>query len=261
MRRTEIAASRKAAGQKERMTNRFTKPALGLLLGLALLLGFAAQPATAAQKVPVNLRVVTYQGKIVFDQTVKTGTASIKPNSPCPTLGGRTGPARTINGPTAIGLLQQASLQFKALRPLSISDGDFGFGVCGIGGQTVKGEQWWSLYKNYKPSMTGAETTKVKRGDSVLFFLSKTYMEPNPNLLSLNAPAKVRKGAKVKVRVFQYDSTGKRTPSEGAKVSGAQGALTNAQGYTTLTIKGKTKLVARQAGLVPSNRVHVSIKK
>ena len=37
--RTEIAASRKAAGQKERMTNRFTKPAVGLLLGLVIYTG------------------------------------------------------------------------------------------------------------------------------------------------------------------------------------------------------------------------------
>ena len=37
--RTEKAASRKAAGQKERMTNRFTRTAVGLLLGLVSLLG------------------------------------------------------------------------------------------------------------------------------------------------------------------------------------------------------------------------------
>jgi len=243
------------------MKNRFTSPAVGLLLGLVMLLGFASQPAAAANKIPVNLRVVTYTGKIVFDGTVKTGTAKIKPSSACPSLGGRLGPARTIAGATGIGLLSQASVQYKALRPLKISDSDFGFGICGIGGADAKGKQWWALYNNYKASMTGAEGLKLKRGDSVLFFLSKTYEQPNPNLLSLNAPTSARKGAKVKVRVFEWDASGKKSPVEGAKVSGAKGALTDAKGYTTLTITGKTKLVARQGSLVPSNRVSVSIRK
>ncbi|HRV59861.1 MAG TPA: hypothetical protein P5138_04475 [Solirubrobacterales bacterium] len=242
------------------MTKRFTSPAVGLLLGLALLLGFAAQPAAAAKKIPVNLRVVTYSGKIMFDRTVNTGTATIKPTSACPTLGGRTGPPRTVTGATGLGLLYQASLKYKALRPLKISDSDFGFGVCGIGGSMAKGEQWWSVYQNYKSTSTGAEGVKLKRRDSILFFLSKTWAEPNPNLLFLKAPTKVRKGATVKVRVFEYDTAGKRSPVEGAKVKGA-GALTDARGYTTLKIKGKTKLVARQAGLVPSNRVYVQVKK
>jgi hypothetical protein len=166
-----------------------------------------------------------------------------------------------VEGATGIGLLYQASLKYKALRPLKVSDSDFGFGICGIGGSMAAGEQWWTLYQNYKAASTGAEGAKLKRNDSVLFFLSKTWQQPNPNLLFLKAPTKVRKGAKVKVRVFEYDSAGKRTPVENAKVSGAKGALTNAQGYTTLTIAGKTRLVARQGSLVPSNRVYVSIKK
>ena len=61
------------------MTKRITSPVLGLLLGLALMLGLAAGPANAAKKIPVNLRVVTNSGKIVFDRTVNTGTAKIKP--------------------------------------------------------------------------------------------------------------------------------------------------------------------------------------
>ncbi len=243
------------------MTNRFTSPAVGLLLGLALLLGFVAQPATAVNKIPVNLRVVTDTGKIIFDRTVPTGTAKIKSNSTCPTLGGELRPARTISGPTALGLLYQASLRYKALRPLKLSDGDFGFGVCGIGGTMAKGEGWWVLRHNYRDAASGAEALKVKRGDSVLFYYSSSWKNTNPDSLFLKAPVKVKKGAKVKVRVFKYDGTGKRTPAPNAKVSGASGARTDAQGYTTLTITGKTKLVAREGNLIPSNRVHVSIRK
>lgn len=244
------------------MTNRITKPALGLLLGLALLVGFAAQPAAAAKKVPVNLRVVTNSGKIIFDRTVPTGTATIKPTSACPTLGGRLGPARTVTGATGLGLLYQASLKYKALRPLKISDSDYGFGVCGIGGTMAKGEGWWVLRHNYKDAATGAEGLKVKRGDTVLFYYSKSWQDPTPDSLFLKAPVKAKKGAKIKVRVFQYNgATGKRAPVAGAKVSGATGSKTDAKGFTTLKITRKTKLVARQGDLVPSNRVHVSIKK
>ena len=243
------------------MYRRFTKPAVGLLLGLVMLVGFGAQPAMAAKKVPVNLRVVTHTGKIIFDRNVATGTTKIKPNSNCPTLGGRLGPARTVPGATALGLLRQASLKFKALRPVRITDTDFGFGVCGIGGTMARGEGWWVLRHNYKDSPTGAETLRVKRGDSVLFYYSKTWREATPDSLFLKAPVKVRKGAKVRVRVFRYDAAGKRSPVAGAKISGARGAATNARGFTTLKIARKTRLVARQSGLIPSNRVYVKIRK
>lgn len=245
------------------MTNRFISPAVGLLLGLAVLLGFAAQPAVAAKKIPVNLRVVTWQGKIVFDKKVRTGTAKIKPTSPCPSLGGRLGPARTIAGPTALGALYQGALRFRALRPLKLSDGDFGFGICGIGGNTAKDKEWWLLRHNYKDAPVGAESLRVKRGDSVLFYLAESWENTdNPDSLFLRAPAKVRKGAKVRVRVFGYDGqTGKRTPVAGAKVSGATGARTNANGVTVLKITRRTRLVARDGSSIPSNRVHVTLKK
>ncbi len=245
------------------MKNRITSPAVGLLLGLALLLGAATQPAVAAKKIPVNLRVVTWQGKIIFDNTVRTGTSKVKPTSACPSLGGRLGPARTIAGPTGLGALYQGSLKYKALRPLKISDGDFGFGICGIGGRLAKDKEWWLLRHNYKDASAGAEALKLKRGDSVLFYLAETWenME-NPDSLFLKAPKKVKRGAKVKARVLAVNGkTGKRTPVEGAKIAGAGGAVTNAHGYASLKITGKTRLVARQSGLIPSNRVYVSIKK
>ncbi|MBN8867708.1 MAG: hypothetical protein J0H98_09150 [Solirubrobacterales bacterium] len=241
------------------MTNRITSPVVGLLLGLAMMFGLLAQPAVAANKVPANLRVVTWKGKIVFDGTVKTGTAKIKPNTDC--LGGSAGPARTVTGATALGLLYQASLRYKALRPLKLSDGDYGFGICGIGGQAAKDKEWWVLRQNYKDTMTGAETTKVKRGDKILLYLAKSYEETTPDSLFLNAPAKVRRGASVKVRVWSYDGKGKRTPAAGAKVGGAAGALTNVQGFTTLKITRRTNLVARSGSLIPSNRVRVAIRK
>lgn len=242
------------------MTNRITSPAVGLLLGLALLLGLGSPPAAAAKKIPVNLRVVTHQGKIIFDKKVRTGTTRVKPNAAC--LGGRRGPARKVRGATAIGLLYQASLRFKALRPLKLSDGDFGFGVCGIAGISAQNEEWWVLRHNWKDAAGGAEVTRVKRGDRILLYLSKTYMETTPDSLALVAPrTKVRKGARLRVRVVSVSGTGKRSPVRGVKVRGADGARTNARGYTRLTITGKTKLVARSGDLIPSNRVYMKIRK
>lgn len=243
------------------MTNRITKPAIGLLLGLAMLLGLFAQPATASQKIPVNLRVVTDQNRIVFDQTVRTGTANVRPNSACPTLNGRTGPARTVTGATGIGLLYQAGLQFRALRPLRISDSDFGFGVCGIGGTMAAGEGWWVLRHNYKDASTGAEGLELKRNDSVLFYYSKSWQDPTPDSLFLNAPKQVRRGANVRVRAFKYTGAGTRSPAAGVRVfGGANPVVTNARGVARVRINRRTRLVARQGGLIPSNRVPVTLR-
>ena len=245
------------------MTNRFTRTAVGLLLGLVSLLGLMSLPAAASAGVPVHLRVVTHEGRILLDRNVNTGTATIKPTSTCPTLGGRTGPARTLRGATGMGLLYQASRRFEALQPLKVSDSDFGFVICGIGGEMATGEEWWSIYLNNRAAMTGAEGLKLKKGDSVLFFLSESWARPNPNLLYLNAPAKVRKGVTTRVRVFEYDQNGKRKPASAARVAlqGGRSVVTDSRGYASVKITGKTRIVARKSGLIPSNRVQVAIGK
>lgn len=239
--------------------NRFTSTLLKLMLGVAVICTMSAGTAAAAGKIPVNLRVVSYQGKTLFDGTVKTGTAKIKPNSDC--LGGSAGPARTLTGPTALGALADASKISSALRPMKISDGDFGFGLCGFGKTLVKGENWWVLKYNHADSMLGGEATKLKKNSDVLWYLAKSYSETTPNELVLDAPKKVKKGASFKVRVFEYDGKGKRKPVEGAKLSGASAALTNAQGYTKVTLSKKTRLSATFTGTIPSNRAVINIKK
>lgn len=255
------------------MTDRFTSLAPRVLLGLSLLLFAAvsllAVPASApaAGKVQANLRVVTWKGKILFDGKARTGTTRVKPNKAC--LGGRTGPARAVTGPTALGLLVAASKKSRSLRPLKLTDTDFGFGICGIGGANATGEQWWSLRTNYKDATVGAEGLTVKRNDDILLYLAKTYMEPTPDSLFLKAPAKVKKGKLARVRVFAYhnqfdeqsgETTLKRSPVEGAKVKGAVGP-TNAKGFTRIKVTRKTRTVARMSGLIPSNRAVIKLKK
>lgn len=239
--------------------NRFTSALLKLVVGLVAICALTAGPAAAAKKIPVNLRVVTYQGKVLFDGSVKTGTTKIKPNTAC--LGGNPGPARTLTGPTALGALADASKASAKLRPMKISDGDFGFGLCGCGSTVAKGENWWVLKYNHADSMTGGELTKPKKNGDILWYLAKSYNETTPNELVLDAPKKVKSGATAKVRVWQYDGKGKRKPVEGAKISGASAALTDAKGFTSVKVSKKTKLSARFAGTIPSNRAVIQIRK
>jgi len=238
--------------------NRFVSRFLQLMLGISLLFVFASAPASAAAKVPVNLRVVTYKGAILYDGIAKAGTSKIKPNSSC--LGGSAGKARTVTGPTALGAIADATARSAALRPFKISDGDFGFGICGFGKNVVKDENWWVFKYQHKSSMTGTEVTRVREGSDVLLYLAKSYNETTPEELVLEAPSMVRRNATVKVRVFAYNDQGKRKPVEGAKVSGTK-ALTNARGYSTVTVTRKTRLIARSNGTIPSNRAVIGIRK
>ena len=243
------------------MHNRIIKPVLGLVLGLSMLFAFSAVPAMAAKKVNVNLRVVTYKGKVLFDGKVKTGTTKVKPNTEC--LGGRTGPARTLTGPTGFGVLVDAAKQNPGLAPLKITDTDFGFGLCGFGKTVAKGVNWWALKYQHKASMVGGELTKPKEGSSVLWYLAEDYNVIGlPKELALKAPSNARVGSTVKVRVLSYDDKGKKTPVEGASFDGVSGEpLTDADGYAKIKITKKTRLRARSTGLIPSNHVKIAIKK
>jgi len=226
------------------------------LVAAAILAGPA--PASAANSVTANLRVVTWKGKILFDGRATAGTTRVRSNATC--LGGRIDPARTVEGPTALNLLVTASKKSKSLRPLKLTDTDYGFGICGIGGVSATGEEWWVLRTNHRDATVGAEGLRVRQNDSILLYLSKTWAEPTPDSLYLEAPAKVRKGVRARVRVFSYNGAGQRRPVEGAAVKGAP-ALTDARGYTTLTVNRRTGTIARRAGLIPSNRAVIGIRR
>jgi hypothetical protein len=239
--------------------NRSTSTLLKLVLGIVAFSAFAAGPAAAAKKVPVNLRVVTHQGKVLYNGKLKTGTTKIKPNASC--LSGSPGPARTLTGPTALGALFTASKQSAALRPLKISDGDFGFGICGVGSAVVRGKNWWVLKYNHADSALGGEVTKPRRNSDVLWYLARSWEETTPDELVLVAPKKARKGKTVKVRVMRSNGKGDRKPVEGAKIRGARTELTDARGFTKVKVTRKTKLSARFAGLIPSNRAVIGIRR
>ncbi len=243
------------------MTRRTVSPAPGILLGFALMLAlvaaFLAAPAASAAGVKANLRVVTWQGKVVFDGEATADTATIKPDAGC--LSGSAGPARTIEGAKAINLLADAAANNAALRPLKISDGDYGFGICGLAGITAKDKEWWEIRTNYASAQVGIEGLDVKSGDSILLYLNRSWEALSPDALYLRAPARVKKGKKVRVRVFAYNTAGKRAPVKGAKVMGAT-RRTNANGYTWIKVRRQVRTIARKAGLIPSNRALIRIR-
>ncbi|MGA7396101.1 MAG: hypothetical protein WBW62_01500 [Solirubrobacterales bacterium] len=245
------------------MTKRIISPVLGLALGTALLFTFMAGPANAASKVPVQLRVVTYQGKVLADKTIKTGTSKVKTSNQATCLGGSpTNGSKTVEGPTALGLLNDASSSIKSLRPLQVSNAfDFGLGLCGVGSSVAQNEEWWVLKYDHTDSFVGGEGQVVKKGGTVLWYLAQSYNEATPNELFLKAPAKVKKKKSFKVRVFEYNGKGKRKPVKGARISGTSAALTNAKGYTRVKLNKKTNLLARYSGTIPSNRATIKIKK
>ncbi len=244
------------------MQNRITKPVLGLVLGLLMLFAFVAAPANAAEKVSSTVRAVTTKGRILVDKKLTTGTTSVKSSSKAACFGpGSTNASTTVEGPTALGLLARASKSVSSLRPLSITNAsDFGLGVCGIGGFIARPTGFWLLKVNHADAQVGAEAVVLRKNDVTLWYQVADFSEPNPDELFLEGPAKVKKGAKPKVRVFAYNSKGRRKPVEGAKLS-VGGALTDSKGYTRVTVRKKTRIVARRSGTIPSNRLVIRIRK
>ncbi len=230
------------------------------LLALVLLSGVAPS-AAAAGKVPVHVRAVTWQGKILIDRTVRTGTTSVPTSARAGCFGGSpsNGSVR-IPGATALGALQDAQRARKPRRPLLITNAfDFGLGICGVGGAVAEGEEWWELSHNHRPSSLGGEGTKLERNDTVLWYLAQSFNETSPDELYLKAPDRVRRNRAFRVRVLAFNDKGRKRPVKGASVS--NGGRTDARGYARVKISRKTRFVARADGLIVSNRAVVRVRK
>lgn len=226
---------------------------------LALILVLSTAALAAAKGPPASLRVVGGGGKVLADDSFGAGTASIKasPQATCFGAGtGGSGKTVTINGPTALGMLIQASRFTAALKPVQITDAfSFGLGLCGVGGfETTKTVSWYLKLNHVNPEL-GGESVKVKAGDEVLWALASF---PYPDELALSAPDKAMAGAPFQVRVFSYDDKGKKKPAAGVTVTGAD-APTGADGRTTVTLSKPRRLIARHGKDIPSNREAVCI--
>lgn len=225
---------------------------------LALVLSLSLTATALAKGTQASLRVVGKAGKVLTEQTLKTGTTSIKtsPKADCFGAGtGGSGASVSVRGATALGLLAQASKKTGSLRPLLVTDAfDFGLGICGVGGSTVHGKASWYLKVNHKGSQVSGDAVKLRPGDEVLWDLAPSY--PYPNELSLEAPKTASAGVPFVVHVVSYDEKGKRKPVAGATVTGAS-APTAADGSATVTVMGPTLLRATHGKEIPSAGVCV----
>jgi hypothetical protein len=226
-------------------------------LAFILMLSVAA-PAVA--KGPVaELRVIGSGGKVLADDSFGAMTASIKtsPQATCFGAGtGGSGKMATINGPTALGMLIQASKFTATLKPLQVTDAfSFGLGLCNIGASKATKTLSWYLKVNHEAPEVGGDAVKVKAGDEVLWALAAF---PYPAELALSAPTKATAGQPFGVRVYSYDGKGKKKPAAGVTVSGAS-EPTGADGRTTVTLAKPRNLIARHGKDIPSNRVAVCV--
>ncbi len=235
------------------------RPAAACTLAIALLLSVAA--VAAAKGVPTDLRVVNSAGRTLAEGPLRAHTTKV-PTSPRATCLGKgtggSGRAVTVRGATALGALAQAARSTPSLRPLSVTDhfrGEFGLGLCGIGGFASHGAHSWYLKVNHRNPERGGDSVKLRAGDEVLWALTGY---PYPSELSLVAPEQATAGVPFRVRVFSYNDRGKRRPAAGVSVSGAL-APTGGDGVATVVLAQPTELVARHGKDIPSNRVGVCL--
>jgi hypothetical protein len=232
---------------------------LAAACSLALLLLLSTAVIASAKKVEADLRVVGKAGKVLAEETLKTGTTKVPTSSKATCFGKKSvgsGRAATVNGPTALGLLAQAASSNTALQPFYVTDAfSFGLGLCTIGGSSATSKESWYLKVNHKGSDVGGDAVKLKKGDDVLWALAKY---PYPSELALEAPGEATAGVPFEVKVYSYDEKGKRKPAKGALVTDGAGP-TDAQGKTTVTIAKPTTISATKAKEIPSNSVGVCI--
>lgn len=233
--------------------------ALGAAVGVVV-------PSTAAaeDEVTVKVRVVTFQGKVLADRGVSTGTTTVRTSRKAKCLGGKpTDGSEEVAGPTALGALADLSALVPRLDPLLLSGAfDFGIGVCGVGRFTVTGKRWWALKVNGALATTGGDSTVLDRGDRVLWYLDRSYEQPFPDELRIRVIGD-RTGPRVRVKVAALDGAGKARPATKARIflAGREVAVTGGRGRAVLTVPsgtgGLVPVVARRGGAIPSNRIEV----
>ncbi|HZJ29150.1 MAG TPA: hypothetical protein VFD37_04070 [Solirubrobacterales bacterium] len=246
--------------------------AVAALAMLSMLAGYAGSVTSAdaaPRSTPVDIRVLTADGRTVADHRQYTADIGLRTDRRADCFGeGTGGSGKTVRVPglTALGVLAQAARHDKRLRPIQITDHDFGFpglGLCGIGGPIPPGEFWFIKADHENPQVSG-DAAKVRPGGSVLWFrMPFTGCQPDPPYacapeLVLSAPARTRPGAALQVRVTAYDDGGRRTPVAGARVTGA-GQPTDARGRTTVTLGKSARIRASLAGHVPSSLTAVCV--
>lgn len=235
---------------------------------LAAAVVLCAATQASARTVPVDLRVLTIEGKVLADQRQYTETTAIRtdPGAECFGTGtGGSGKTVRVPGATALGALRDASESDSDLRPLSVTDYDFGFpglGLCAIGSEGVRASQFWFLKVNHRNPQVSGDQARVRGGNSVIWYLipfSKCSPSPPyycPPELVVRAPARAEPGVAFGVHVLSINDAGKSTPAKGVKVDGAD-LPTDSSGDTQVLLAESRRIRAVRPGNIPSAPVFV----
>ncbi|MGI8727293.1 MAG: hypothetical protein ACR2K6_06385 [Solirubrobacterales bacterium] len=222
-------------------------------------------PAAAGATRPAELRAVDSGGETLAQHTQYTGKSKIKtsPDADCFGEGtGGSGEKVTVPGATALGILDDATgfekaNRFAGVKPLGVSDFfDFGITVCEIGGAVAPSTGYWYLKVNHIASQAGADGTRLRTDDQVLWYLITDFEAPVPLELELEVQARAERESvdQVGVQVWEYADDGSRSPAKGATVTGAS-KPTNGAGRTKLDEVpegGLSDLQAAREGSIPS---------
>ena len=202
-----------------------------------------AKPSDKDKTVGAQLRVIdpALGGQVSADFTAYTGTSRIGTSRSATCFGqgtGGSGQPFTLDGPTALGLLNDGAKIRSSLHPISVSDyylDQFGPALCGVGSSVASGNAYWDLIVNHEESQIGGGQ-RIHPGDEILWYLSPDF--PAGPELQLHLPSIVPAPGAYQATVYQYDAaTGKRTPAAGVSVSSAV-SPTDASGHTMVTLAG-----------------------
>jgi hypothetical protein len=225
----------------------------------------AALAAHASGSVGADLRVVNTQGRSLAQLRQFTDTARIRadPNADCFGFGsGGSGSTTTLQGPSALGLVNDAQATQRALRPVEVTDAfGFGLGVCGFGGFRAEDTRFWYLKVDHVESAVGGDQVQLKGGEDVVWYLINTAACPAPDYfclvsdLVLKAPARARANSLVSVTVSAFSRTGVESPAVGATVAGGEApAVVGADGRAAVQVgdDGTVRLFAYRGADIPS---------
>jgi hypothetical protein len=243
------------------MPTHLRRPFGALLACCAAALTFTSA-AEAANKAGASLRVIDSAGRTLAEHHQYTGTTRVRTTPAADCFGAGTegsGAKFRLGGPSATGILGDASAHQRKLRPLRLTDAffpDFGLGVCSIGGRSEPNGFWYLKYDHVGATVSG-DLLPIKGGGSVLWYLIDDFNDPAPAELRIRASSTVEKGELIEVSALEYDDSGNSSPAAGVGFAGTD-VVTGADGEALLPARGAlTRLRGRRDGAIPSNRLEV----
>jgi hypothetical protein len=173
------------------------------------------------------------------------------------------GESGELNGPTALGLLVQASDFTRGLRPVQISDEfEFGLLVCGVGGYESSDTSYWLYKVDHVAPEVGGEQFAIKRShDEVLWYFVNGPVNSGSELGLRLSSQVVQAGKSVEVTALQYDESGAASAAEGVELRGAGDTTTGSDGKARVTFDkaGKRSIRGERLFDIPTEELELCV--